>query len=158
MEVVERRKYSTTTQDDGVNYRDIAETMTLLGFPMNHSSARNYVVRVMKKFVAAYAIYMYGRDLSDERMVEIAKDPVFQSGVAELLHAIENQLRAERSSASEQILTDHGFEIDLPAQADARATPEEEEDDAEKVAGGNWADNLPGRHADVQQAGCSSSV
>lgn len=142
----ERRKYSTTTEDDGVNYRDIAETMTILGFPMNHSSARNHVVRVMKKFVAAYAIYVYGRDVSDDEMMEIAKDPTFQSGVAELLHSVEFQMRNERKRpGAGQILTDHGSEFDGPAEADAGEIATSEEDDAEEVVGGGWLDNLPGR-------------
>ena len=41
------------TVEDGVNYRDIAETMSEIGFKMNHSSARNHVIRVMKKFADA---------------------------------------------------------------------------------------------------------
>lgn len=158
MEEVERRKYSTTTEDDGVNYRDIADTMTLLGFPMNHSSARNHVVRVMKKFVAAYSIYMYSKDLSDERMIEVAKNPTFQSGVAELLHAIESQLRAERRSSSEQILTNHGFEIELSAQIDAGQVATSEEDDPEKVVGGDWIDDVPGCLPDMLSVGDCSTV
>ena len=49
------RGYATVATDEGVNYREIADTMTELGFPMNHSSARNYVLRVMRKFVDAFA-------------------------------------------------------------------------------------------------------
>ena len=47
------RKYSTV--DDGINYRLIADTMTILGFEMNHSSARNNIVRVMEKFIRTIA-------------------------------------------------------------------------------------------------------
>ena len=42
--------YATVTQDEGVNYREIADMMTEIGYKMNHSSARNYVLRVMRKF------------------------------------------------------------------------------------------------------------
>ena len=158
MNEVERRKYSTTTEDDGVNYRDIAETMTLLGFPMNHSSARNHVVRVMKKFVAAYSIYMYGKDLSDERMIEIAKNPTFQSGVAELLHSIEHQFRNERRSRTTQILKDHGFEIGHSAETDARPPLAPKKDHLEEVVGRDWFDDVPGCLAEVQAPRDTSSL
>ena len=49
------RGYATVIESEGVNYREIADTMTELGFTMNHSSARNYVLRVMRKFAAAMA-------------------------------------------------------------------------------------------------------
>lgn len=89
------RGYATVADDEGVNYREIADTMTELGFEMNHSSARNYVIRVMRKFVAAFT-----KDIQptlDERKIdEIAKDPNFQNGVADLLHVIEARRRAQR--------------------------------------------------------------
>jgi hypothetical protein len=158
MNEVERRKYSTTTEDDGVNYRDIAETMTVLGFTMNHSSARNHVVRVMKKFVAAYAIYMYGKDLSDERMIEIAKNPTFQSGVAELLHSIEQQMREERRSKTTQILMHHGFETGGTAEADVGSSPTQEKDDTQEMAGRDWLNDVPGCSAEVPETRSYSSV
>lgn len=81
------RGYATVADEEGVNYRDIADTMTLLSFPMNHSSARNYVLRVMRKFVAAYA-EMWGIELGDVDIDEIAKSPTFQAGVADTLHSL----------------------------------------------------------------------
>ncbi len=76
-----------TTGDDGVNYRDIADSMTSMGFKMNHSSARNYILRVMKKFAI---------ELSSEweiptkkiELEEIAKSPGFQKGISEILKEI----------------------------------------------------------------------
>jgi hypothetical protein len=85
LEVVSGRGYATV--DDGVNYRDIAETMTLLGFEMNHSSARNYVLRVMRKFVEAFA-EEWNVQLGDVDIDEIAKSPEFQAGVGDILHAL----------------------------------------------------------------------
>ena len=90
------RGYATVAEDEGVNYREIADTMTELGFEMNHSSARNYVLRVMRKFVAAYTEDMAEVDLDEKRIDEIAKDPGFQHGVADLLHVVEAQRRARR--------------------------------------------------------------
>lgn len=90
------RGYATVTTDEGINYREIADTMTELGFPMNHSSARNYVLRVMRKFVGAFADE-YDIDVNDARIDEIAKSPGFQHGVADLLHVVEANRRANRS-------------------------------------------------------------
>ena len=89
------RGYATVAEDEGVNYREIADTMTELGFEMNHSSARNYVLRVMRKFAKAFTKDMK-MDLDDVRINEIAKDPNFQHGVADLLHVVEAQRRARR--------------------------------------------------------------
>ena len=82
------RGYATVTEDDGVNYRDIAETMTELGFRMNHSSARNYVLRVMRKFVEELD-KQWNLHLPDDKITEITKSPDFQQGIAEILHSIE---------------------------------------------------------------------
>lgn len=89
------RGYATVAEDEGVNYREIADTMTELGFHMNHSSARNYVLRVMRKFAAAFMESM-NMDYDEQRVDEIAKDPGFQHGVADLLHVVEAQRRARK--------------------------------------------------------------
>ena len=90
------RGYATVAIDEGVNYRDIAESMTELGFTMNHSSARNYVLRVMRKFVEAVVIE-YDIDVEEAKLIEIAKSPTFQQGIAELLHTVETERRSHRS-------------------------------------------------------------
>lgn len=87
------RGYATVAEDEGVNYREIADTMTELGHSMNHSSARNYVLRVMRKFARAFT-EQFDLDFDDQRIDEIAKDPGFQHGVAELLQVLEVQRRA----------------------------------------------------------------
>ena len=89
------RGYATVATDEGVNYREIADTMTELGFPMNHSSARNYVLRVMRKFVAELAD-QYDIDLNEGKIDEIAKSPNFQQGIADLLHVVEVERRETR--------------------------------------------------------------
>jgi len=86
------RGYATVADDEGVNYREIADTMTELGFNMNHSSARNYVLRVMRKFTKAFT-KQWNIEVDDKRIDEIAKDPGFQHGVADLLHTVESQRR-----------------------------------------------------------------
>ena len=93
--MAERKKnhrYATVIDEDGVNYREIAEIMTEFGYPMNHSSARNYVIRVMRHFVDAYA-KEYDVPMTDDRAFTVAKDPNFQSSMAEILHTIELERR-----------------------------------------------------------------
>jgi ketopantoate reductase len=87
------RGYATIADEDGVNYREIAETMTELGFSMNHSSARNHVLRVMRKFAAALC-EKYSMMIDESRIDEIAKSPEFQQGMSEILRAIELQRRS----------------------------------------------------------------
>lgn len=96
-----RKGYATIAMDEGVNYRDIASTMTELGFSMNHSSARNYVLRVMKKFVDAFA-EEYDLELDEDRATSVAKSPSFQSGISDLLHAVETERRASGRQAGQQ--------------------------------------------------------
>ncbi len=89
------RGYATVATDEGVNYREIADTMSELGFSMNHSSARNYVLRVMRKFVESFA-KEYDIPLTEKRVDEIAKSPGFQHGIADLLHVVEVERREQR--------------------------------------------------------------
>jgi hypothetical protein len=83
------RGYATVIEDEGVNYREIADIMTQIGFIMNHSSARNYVLRVMSKFAEAFD-KNWSLNLSEDQVRSIAHSPSFQSAIADLLHNIEN--------------------------------------------------------------------
>ena len=84
--------YTSMTADDGDNYREIAETMTELGFSMNHSSAHNHVLRVMRKFASAFA-EGFDADISEQRVDELARDPEFQHNVSDLLQVVEAHRR-----------------------------------------------------------------
>lgn len=92
------RGYATVAVDEGDNYRDIAETLTKMGYPMNHSSARNYVLRVMRLFASAYSVNM-GLDMSEDQIDEVAKSPQFQLALAERLQVLE-VLRRRQSQAN----------------------------------------------------------
>lgn len=89
------RGYATVAEDEGDNYREIADMMTELGFSMNHSSARNYVLRVMRKFAKALSDE-WRLGLNEQRIDEIAKCPNFQHGIADLLHVVETRRRARQ--------------------------------------------------------------
>jgi transposase-like protein len=83
-----KKVYATVTHDEGVNYREIADMMTEIGYKMNHSSARNYVLRVMRKFANAIN---EGWDLnvSESRLEKISKSSDFQSAICAVLKNIE---------------------------------------------------------------------
>lgn len=86
------RGYATITDDDGVEYREISEVMTEMGWPMNHSSARNYVLRGMKKFAIAFKDHL---ELEGEASIDdIARSPRFQSFVSEVLQRLEAERRS----------------------------------------------------------------
>jgi hypothetical protein len=73
-----------TVGDDGVNYREIAETMSQQGYVMNHSSARNHIVRAMSKFAVAL-VKRYNIPSTTRNIEHIAKNPSFQSAVCEII-------------------------------------------------------------------------
>jgi len=92
-----KRGYATVNNDEGVNYREIADVMTALGYPMNHSSARNYVLRVIRKF-AETITKEYNIRIDNEKLDKIIKSPTFQGGIADLLHILELKRRESNNS------------------------------------------------------------
>ena len=70
--------YATVT-DQGMGYREIAETMTEAGYKMNHATARNYFLRAMKKIAKPLA------DHTDREVDALAADPGFQDAIATLM-------------------------------------------------------------------------
>lgn len=82
--------YATVTESEGVNYREIADTMTSIGYRMNHSSARNYVLRVMKKFAKSITDE-WDVDVADHDLDKIIKNPQFQQGICEILQVVDSE-------------------------------------------------------------------
>lgn len=89
--------YATVTIEDGVNYREIADTMTEIGFKMNHSSARNYVLRIMRKFADAI-VHEWDIDVSVSKMDKIVKSPQFQQAICDILQTIEAEASAKKGN------------------------------------------------------------
>lgn len=81
--------YATVTTDEGVNYREIADMMTEIGFKMNHTSARNYVLRVMRKFADAI-VGEWNIDVPIDRLVSVARSPQFQQAICDILQTIDS--------------------------------------------------------------------
>lgn len=86
-----KKEYNTINDNDGKNYRDIAQIMSKLGFKMNHSSVRNYIIRIMKKFAQAY-VAKHNIDLSLVSLSTIAQSNAFQQGIADILHVINSDI------------------------------------------------------------------
>lgn len=77
--------YATVSDDDtSANYRTISKIMTENGYKMNHASARNYILKIMKQFAKSIAL-QEGLKLSDERLMVIARNPSFQSAIGDLV-------------------------------------------------------------------------
>jgi len=80
--------YATVSEDEGINYREIAETMTKIGFKMNHSSARNYILRIMKKFAEAI-INGWELEVNERTLEKTIKSPQFQNAICGILQSLE---------------------------------------------------------------------
>lgn len=86
----ERSEYATVADTLGCDYREIADTLTVIGWPMNHSSARNYVLRGIQK-IAARVLDACGMDSSHASSRAVARSAQFQAGLAEVLRLIEDE-------------------------------------------------------------------
>ena len=78
------KKYVTTNDYNGLDYRSIAEIMTKDGNKMNHSSVRNYITRGFCKVVKGIS-KDYGMNYSDEHIKKIAQSPEFQSSIIDIM-------------------------------------------------------------------------
>jgi hypothetical protein len=78
------KKYVTTNNYEGMGYYDIAKVMTDSGDKMNHSTARNIVIRSFSKIVKNIS-QKYEKKYSDEQIKEIAKSPQFQNSIVEIM-------------------------------------------------------------------------
>lgn len=77
--------YASISDDpDAMNFRAISEAMTRAGHKMNHSSARNYLLRGVGKFAEAMAEF-YGADMTEVELERLSRDPDFQDAVRDLV-------------------------------------------------------------------------
>lgn len=83
----EKKTYATVFEDEGGDYRMISQAMTAVGWKMNHTSARNYVLRIMNKFAVAYA-EKFDLEPTEEKLNEISRDPRFQSAISDMLQSV----------------------------------------------------------------------
>tara|TARA_B100000683_G_scaffold194465_1_gene187532 strand:- start:154 stop:432 length:279 start_codon:yes stop_codon:yes gene_type:complete len=78
------KKYVTTNDYEGMGYYDIAKVMSDSGDKMNHSTARNIVIRSFSKIVKNIS-QKYDKKYSDKQIKEIAKSPQFQNSIVEIM-------------------------------------------------------------------------
>ena len=79
------KKYSTDHNFTG--YVEIASQMTEEGYPMNHSSARSYFLKGMRKIAKEILMEAGMEEGSATKLArEKAKDPDFQIAIFELLN------------------------------------------------------------------------
>ena len=71
----------------GEDYRSIAEKMTAAGSKMNHATARNVFLSALCK-LAKPVHDLHGVSSCDDKLRSTARDPRFQSGIAEILETI----------------------------------------------------------------------
>jgi hypothetical protein len=77
--------YATVSDDkDCLTFREIADRRTAEGDVMNHATARNHVLRAMRKFAQVLG-QRQGRVMSEFEIEAQATDPEFQSAVGLLL-------------------------------------------------------------------------
>jgi hypothetical protein len=83
------KKYVTTNDFKGMGYYDIASLMTKEGDKMNHSTARNIVIRSFSKIVKNIS-KVYDKKYTDEQIKAIAKSPEFQNSIVEIMKGYNN--------------------------------------------------------------------
>jgi len=76
------------TVKDGLDYRTISEIMTERGHKMNHATARNVLLSAMRT-IATDIVKSQDIDINTVEIDDIAKSPLFQSGVADVIDDID---------------------------------------------------------------------
>ena len=79
--------YASAKEYAGSDYRSIAEKMSSNGYKMNHATARNVFLSALRK-IAKPVHDLNGLDDSYDNLQKTAKDPRFQSGIAEILQTV----------------------------------------------------------------------
>lgn len=82
------KKHSTVEEFGGLDYHTIADIMSEIGDPMEHSTARNAFLNAMRKF--AREIGAAHGDVIDAN--KACLDPAFQEFVGELIESTECRL------------------------------------------------------------------
>ena len=78
------KKYVTTNDYNGLDYRSIAKIMSDSGHKMNHSSVRNYITRGFCKVVKGVS-KDYDLRYTEDQIKKIAQSPDFQNSIIEIM-------------------------------------------------------------------------
>lgn len=90
-------KYATILNDDGIDYRKISTEMSKRGWKMNHSSVRNYILRIMQKFATEYSTCLDNK-IKKTSGLDVAKNPEFQAMVSDLIQKALLELEYENNN------------------------------------------------------------
>jgi hypothetical protein len=74
------------TLKDGTDFRSIARTMTELGMPMNHATARNKLLSGIGKLLSG-ATGRLGIELSREQLAQLVKTSEIHELLVDVLHS-----------------------------------------------------------------------
>ena len=78
--------YATIKDNGGMGYHEIAAKMTSNGDKMNHATARNVLLRALKKIsIPICQLHGIHKDHLDEESTKTASDPRFQEAIAQFL-------------------------------------------------------------------------
>jgi hypothetical protein len=84
------RKYVTTQDDNGMDYRSIAMIMSSEGDKMNHSTVRNIVTRGFMKVVSGISSD-YGLHYDKNIVKRIAQSPEFQDSLIQIMKGYQSE-------------------------------------------------------------------
>ncbi len=76
--------YAQITNSESLKYRDISKLSYKQGWGVNHSSARNYLIRAMRKF-AKQLTKKHELRYTRAQINEIATNPDFQEAISILI-------------------------------------------------------------------------
>lgn len=85
------KKYVSVASTNGLDYNQISDYMTKRGDTMNHSTARNLVVRSFIK-IAENLTKKYGIKLNHEQLLDIAINNNFQESIIDLIKEREKEV------------------------------------------------------------------
>ena len=78
--------YATVSNDGGMGFHEIAEKMTASGDKMNHATARNVLLRALKKIsVPICRMHGVNGEVLDHEATKTASDPRFQEAIAQFM-------------------------------------------------------------------------
>lgn len=82
-----KRKYSTNTSCKGDVYEEIAEVMTVMGYPMNHTTARNVVNNVMEKIIKVI-VKSHNMNVSKIDVKRMSQSPTLHDAMHDIFDCI----------------------------------------------------------------------
>lgn len=87
-----KKKYITLDEQDCMDYRTMAKTMTKIGYDMNHATARNLCILGIKSILKQISIDL-NLDFSKQKMSDAIKSQFVHDQLADILYVAYNDLK-----------------------------------------------------------------